>query len=68
MRARDAESVVHRSESGSESARARSAPPQEENLAKEAIFAGGGELGERMRAIDWSGTPLGPVSYWPQSL
>ena len=31
-------------------------------------LAGGGELGERMRAIDWSQTALGPVSGWPQSL
>lgn len=42
--------------------------PPDEGRVKEAIFAGGGELGERMRAIDWSATPLGPVSYWPQSL
>ncbi len=27
-----------------------------------------GEMGERMRAIDWSQTPLGPVASWPQSL
>src|SRR3954453_6802663 len=32
------------------------------------LFLGGGELGERMRAIDWSRTPLGPVASWPQSL
>ena len=32
------------------------------------LFEGGGELGERMRAIDWSQTPLGPVERWPQSL
>src|ERR1700759_4834165 len=31
-------------------------------------LAGGGELGGRMRAIDWSQTPLGPVNAWPQSL
>ena len=29
---------------------------------------GGGELGELIRARDWSGTPLGPVDAWPQSL
>ncbi|HEX6243660.1 MAG TPA: ATP-binding protein [Polyangiales bacterium] len=31
-------------------------------------LAGGGEMGERMRAFDWSKTPLGPVESWPQSL
>ena len=32
------------------------------------LFAGGGELGGRMAAIDWSATSLGPVAEWPQSL
>ncbi len=32
------------------------------------LFAGGGEMGRRMRAHDWTATPLGPVSGWPQSL
>jgi PAS domain S-box-containing protein len=32
------------------------------------FLAGGGEMGERMRALDWSRTPLGPVTGWPQSL
>src|ERR1700733_4461007 len=31
-------------------------------------FAGGGEMGSRMRDFDWSKTPLGPVDSWPQSL
>ena len=31
-------------------------------------LAGGGEMGERIRAFDWSSTPLGPISAWPQSL
>ncbi|HEV2115835.1 MAG TPA: PAS domain S-box protein [Terriglobales bacterium] len=31
-------------------------------------FAGGGKMGELMRSLDWSKTPLGPVSQWPQSL
>jgi PAS domain S-box-containing protein len=31
-------------------------------------LAGGGELGELMRAKDWSATPLGPPDLWPQSL
>ncbi len=33
-----------------------------------AFLAGGGEMGERMRALDWSRTPLGPPENWPQSL
>ena len=28
----------------------------------ESVFAGGGEMGARMRAVDWSATVLGPVS------
>ncbi len=32
------------------------------------IFVGGGDLGALMRSLDWSQTPLGPVSSWPQSL
>jgi CheY-like chemotaxis protein len=31
-------------------------------------LSGGGEMGARMRAFDWSRTPLGPVADWPQSL
>ena len=32
------------------------------------FLSGGGEMGARMRAFDWSKTPLGPVDTWPQSL
>ena len=32
------------------------------------VLSGGGELSARMRAIDWSQTPLGPVESWPQPL
>jgi signal transduction histidine kinase len=32
------------------------------------FLAGGGELGERMRAFDWSSTPLGAPAQWPKSL
>nr|WP_295836554.1 PAS domain-containing protein [uncultured Azospirillum sp.] len=32
------------------------------------VFTGGGEMGRRMRAMDWSATPLGPAEDWPQSL
>src|SRR5207344_2126566 len=28
----------------------------------------GSEMGERMRALDWSKTPVGRVESWPQSL
>ena len=31
-------------------------------------LAGGGEVGERMRALDWAKTPLGSIDRWPQSL
>jgi signal transduction histidine kinase/DNA-binding response OmpR family regulator len=31
-------------------------------------LAGGGEMGELMRSIDWSKTPVGAVERWPQSL
>ena len=34
----------------------------------EDVFAGGGQMGELMRAFDWSTSPLGPVSEWPQSV
>jgi hypothetical protein len=32
------------------------------------FLQGGGEMGARMRAMDWSKTTLGPVEGWPQSL
>ena len=32
------------------------------------FLAGGGELGERIRAFDWSSTPLGRPEEWPESL
>ena len=37
-------------------------------LAELEFLAGGGEMGARMRALDWSKTPLGPPTGWPQSL
>ncbi|MBL8286547.1 MAG: response regulator [Rubrivivax sp.] len=33
-----------------------------------AFLAGGGEMGARARARDWSATPLGAAAGWPQSL
>ncbi|TDE86926.1 ATP-binding protein [Deinococcus sp. S9] len=41
--------------------------PSDQNAARE-IFAGTGEMSARMRAFDWSKTPLGPPDTWPQSL
>ncbi|MET0987206.1 MAG: ATP-binding protein, partial [Steroidobacteraceae bacterium] len=32
------------------------------------FLAGGGEMGERIRAFDWSSTALGPPAQWQQSL
>jgi PAS domain S-box-containing protein len=32
------------------------------------FLAGGGEMGERMRAMDWAQTALGDLRHWPQSL
>ena len=32
------------------------------------FLAGGGEMGARMRELNWSDTPLGPPEAWPQSL
>jgi len=33
-----------------------------------AFLTDGGTTGALMRALDWSATPLGPTSAWPQSL
>ena len=35
---------------------------------KSDFLSGGGEMGARMRSLDWSATPLGPAELWPQSL
>ena len=32
------------------------------------VFAGGGEMGKVMRAMDWSRTPLGPTNQWSPTL
>ncbi len=36
--------------------------------ARDEVFSGGGEMGARINAFDWSSTPIGPISKWPQSL
>ncbi|MEO8364775.1 MAG: PAS domain-containing protein [Pseudoxanthomonas sp.] len=33
-----------------------------------AFLEGGGEMGERTRAFDWTSTPLGPPQTWPSQL
>jgi PAS domain S-box-containing protein len=37
-------------------------------LMLEQIFPGRSEMARRMRALDWSHTPLGPVERWPSAL
>ncbi len=37
-------------------------------LQSAAFFSGGGEMGARMRALDWTKTALGDPEHWPQSL
>jgi len=32
------------------------------------FLAGGGEMGKRMREMDWAATPFGPVETWSPSL
>jgi two-component system sensor histidine kinase VicK len=32
------------------------------------FLQGGGEMGELIRSVDWSKTPLGPADSWPQAL
>ncbi|HEV2854116.1 MAG TPA: ATP-binding protein [Thermoanaerobaculia bacterium] len=45
------------------------APPEQlVTQAASDCLSGGGEMGARMRAFDWSQTPLGLVEGWPQSL
>ena len=34
----------------------------------ESVFAGAGEMATRMRKLDWSAMPLGPVEHWSQAL
>ncbi len=42
--------------------------PPEAGLPMVDALAGDGEMAERIRAMDWSGTPVGPIATWPQSL
>ncbi|HEY2019056.1 MAG TPA: PAS domain-containing protein, partial [Bryobacteraceae bacterium] len=47
-------------------------PPDEErrpvSTSISSFLAGGGELGDLMRRMDWSQTSLGPAEHWPQAL
>lgn len=43
-------------------------PPSAAGSAAHDLFAGGGEMGAMMRAMDWSATKLGPLETWPNSL
>ena len=43
------------------------ARPEEQSAGDSSLF-GGGDLGYLIRQFDWSPTPLGPISDWPQSL
>src|SRR5262245_21296097 len=47
---------------------ARVESPPTSSSAIDHVIVGGGEMGERLRALDWTATPLGPVERWPQSL
>src|SRR6202046_1125939 len=38
------------------------------DLSTHEFLAGGGEMGARTRALDWTRTPLGDPAAWPQSL
>ncbi|WP_137760739.1 ATP-binding protein [Pontibacter sp. SGAir0037] len=38
------------------------------SVSAEKFFKGGGEMGDRIRQLNWSETKLGPIDTWPQSL
>jgi PAS domain S-box-containing protein len=42
--------------------------PSQHPAAPHRSLGSGGEMGERIRAFDWSSTPVGPMERWPQSL
>jgi len=58
----DLKSIPYGSVSGSHRS------PDFDRFSPEALFTGGGELGQLMSKINWSETPLGPVEQWPQNL
>ncbi|HVV93317.1 MAG TPA: ATP-binding protein [Hyphomicrobiales bacterium] len=44
------------------------AEPPGDGLSLPGFLAGGGEMGELIRATDWSQTPIGPIEAWSPSL
>jgi signal transduction histidine kinase len=44
-----------------------SAPPEHRDAVLD-VFRGSGKMGEHLRTLDWSATPLGPVESWSLSL
>ena len=42
--------------------------PRQSEQSPLTFLAGGGEMGARMRDMDWSPSPLGVPEKWPQSL
>jgi len=46
----------------------RATPSAKEETPPGKWVFGGGDLGHLIRKRDWSGTPLGPIEHWPQSL
>src|SRR6267142_3028187 len=42
--------------------------PDRKDARPEDWLVGGGEMGQLVRSMDWSRTPLGRISFWPQSL
>ena len=43
-------------------------PSIEAQSSRRTLFAGSGEMRQRVREFDWVATPLGPISCWSQSL
>jgi PAS domain S-box-containing protein len=62
LRGKDAKSKDHAGKSGLAPARS------ETRTADLDCLAGGGQMGELMRSMDWGQTALGPIKQWPQSL
>jgi hypothetical protein len=46
----------------------KSASQRKDSSFIERLFAGSGEMRARMKALDWSATPVGSPEKWPQSL
>jgi signal transduction histidine kinase len=44
------------------------ASPRRQQNQPQDWLVGGGKMGELIRSMDWSKTPLGPIESWPQSL